>query len=284
VGGIGKGLWEFAYFGIERDAYFFNLTWASFNLVFVLIGLLVAWEKPQRRAAERITRSLPFTLKGQGFFLKGETHDVSVSGFSFISPRAGDLPPVVEATLLDRAPLTAQCRVVYHEPVSRHSARCGLAFLDPGESHRRQLVRRVLADPETWSATHTGRLRSSLAMAAYLLYGMVHGLLPARIRRRKSVRRKTIHPVRIQIAGHRRTVLLRDWSSRGLGVLYWGRAVPDDAAWVLSAHRGPRGSFDVVYRRRLFRSLWRVGLRARAECGALPVAPAALAVHPEARS
>jgi cellulose synthase (UDP-forming) len=279
LGGIVKGLWEFLYFGIEKDAYFFNLAWASFNLVFVLIGLLVAWEKPQRRTAARITRSLPFTLKGKGFLLKGQTHDVSVSGFSFISPPAGDIPPVVEATLLDRAPITARCRVVYHEPVSRHSARCGLAFLDPSESRRRQLIRRVLADPETWAAAHAGRLRTSLGMAASLLYGVVHGLVPARARRRRSVRRTTLRPVTVRIAGHPHTALLRDWSSRGLGVFYWGRAVPDDTVWALSD-----GSFDVVHRRRLFRSLWRVGLRARAEAGTPLAEPAAAAVHPDARS
>lgn len=282
--GIAKGLWEFAYFGIEKDAYFFNLSWASFNLVFVLIGLLVAWEKPQRRAAERIKRSLPFELKGERLFLKGETHDISVSGLSFISQRNADIPPVVEVTVLDRTPITPRCQVVYHEPISRHSARCGLAFLDLSDSHRRQLIRLVFADPDTWSAAHAGRLRNSPAMAAYLLYGMVRGLFPTRARRRKSVRRKTIRPVAIQIAGQRKKVLLRDWSSRGLGVLYWGLGVPDDTPWVLSDRRRPRGSFEVVYHTRLFLSLWRVGLRARAEGGARPVEPADMAVHREAQS
>jgi cellulose synthase (UDP-forming) len=37
-----KGLAEFFYFGIEKDAYFFNLSWASLNLLFLLAGLLVA--------------------------------------------------------------------------------------------------------------------------------------------------------------------------------------------------------------------------------------------------
>ncbi len=31
---IAKGLWEFNVFGIEKDAYFFNLAWASYNLLF----------------------------------------------------------------------------------------------------------------------------------------------------------------------------------------------------------------------------------------------------------
>ena len=30
---MAKGLWEFWYFGIEKDAYFFNLSWAGVNLI-----------------------------------------------------------------------------------------------------------------------------------------------------------------------------------------------------------------------------------------------------------
>ena len=46
-------------FGIERDAYFFNMIWASYNLLFLVGALLVAWERPQRRADERVRCEVP---------------------------------------------------------------------------------------------------------------------------------------------------------------------------------------------------------------------------------
>ena len=49
-------------FGIEQDAYFFNMIWASYNLLFMVGALLVAWERPQRRADERVRCEVPVRI------------------------------------------------------------------------------------------------------------------------------------------------------------------------------------------------------------------------------
>jgi len=175
---IVKGLAEFFYFGIEKDAYFFNLSWASFNLLFLLAGLLIAWEKPQRRAEERIRKSVPFELRSDGFCLKGETRDLSLSGVSFASTGHEDIPPLVDITVHDRYPVTCQCKAIYHERLSPRLSQCGLAFVNLSEDNRRKLILNLFSDPETWHEPHAARVRSNLLMALHLFRGLVHCLRP----------------------------------------------------------------------------------------------------------
>lgn len=175
---IVKGLAEFFYFGIEKDAYFFNLSWASFNLVFLLAGLLVAWEKPQRRTEDRIRKSIPFELRSDGFCLKGETRDLSLSGVSFASTGHKDIPPLVDIMVHDQYPVTCQCRVVYQERLSARVSQCGLAFVNLSDDNRRKLILNLFANPDTWHESHADRVRSNLLMALHLFRGLVHCLRP----------------------------------------------------------------------------------------------------------
>lgn len=179
---IVKGLAEFFYFGIEKDAYFFNLSWASFNLLFLLAGLLIAWEKPQRRAEDRIRKSVPFELRSNGFCLKGETRDLSLSGVSFASAGQEDIPPFVGITVHDRYPVTCQCKVVYHKRLSARLSQCGLAYVNLSQDNRRALILNLFANPETWNESHADRVRSNLLMALHLFRGLVHCIRPPKRR------------------------------------------------------------------------------------------------------
>jgi len=182
---IVKGLAEFFYFGIEKDAYFFNLSWASFNLLFLLAGLLVAWEKPQRRTEHRIRKSVPFELRSDGFCLKGETRDLSLSGVSFASIGHEAIPPFVDITVHDKYPVTCQCKVVYHERLSARVSQCGLAYVNLSEDNRRNLILNLFANPDTWNESHADRVRSNLGMALHLFRGVAHCLRPAKRRTRR---------------------------------------------------------------------------------------------------
>lgn len=175
---IVKGLAEFFYFGIEKDAYFFNLSWASFNLLFLLAGLLIAWEKPQRRTEDRIRKSVPFELRSDGFCLKGETRDLSLSGLSFASTGHKNIPPSADITVHDRHPVTCQCKVIYHEGRSTRLSQCGLAFVNLNQDNRRNLILNLFANPDTWHESHADRVRSNLLMALHLFRGLVHCLRP----------------------------------------------------------------------------------------------------------
>jgi PilZ domain-containing protein len=259
---IAKGLWEFWYFGIEKDAYFFNLSWASFNLLTLLVGLLMAWEKPQQRIEERIIKSIPFELLADNLCIKGTTHDVSLTGISWCSASSGPLPPTMEIRLLGRIPFTCQARVVYHDRLSGHGTRCGLAFLNLSEENRRFLLLNLYADPATWKDAHTQRLRSSLLMAGHLLVGLLKHFAPRRLRRRQTPRQWRLHFTQIQIGERRHRVIVRNQSASGLGLLMLKRENHLTAPWLVKNTNGQMTAYRPVYRTRLWSLMPRVGLQA----------------------
>lgn len=270
---IAKGLWEFFYFGIEKDAYFFNLSWASFNLLFLAIGLLVAWERPQQRTEDRIRKSVPFELKSAGVSLQGTTHDLSVSGLSFLTAPNQTIPLSGEITLHNRNPITCQYRVVYHDRVSRQGSRCGVAFLDVPHDDRCKLIVDLFVDPGTWSQAHAARVRGNFAMAFHLFRGIARCLRPLQRRTRTIPRSKTLRPISVRVGSDQRRVFMRDWSSRGIGILYIGKEWPSAMETGLSADRFTDSTFQQVYRKKLLPHVWRIGLRVAAPVAQTTPAP-----------
>ncbi|PWU12255.1 MAG: glycosyl transferase family 2 [Bdellovibrio sp.] len=121
-----KGLGEYHYFQIEKDAYFFNLIWAGINLLTLAASVLVAWERPQRRVQERLRRRLEFEFRGGGesgdasradVTFKGYSKDISLSGLATettsLPGLARDL--VGEITFADCPEVRFPARVVYTE-------------------------------------------------------------------------------------------------------------------------------------------------------------------------
>ena len=259
---IAKGLWEFWYFGIEKDAYFFNLSWASFNLLTLLVGLLMAWEKPQQRTEERILKSIPFELQADNLCIEGTTHDVSLTGVSWYGAPPDRLPATMEIRLLDKIPFTCPARVVYHDRLSGHGTRCGLAFLNLSEENRRLLLLNLYTDPATWRDAHANRLRSSLLMAGHLLVGLLKHFTPRRLRRRQTPRQWRFHFTQVQIGERRRRMIVRNQSACGLGMLMLDRENPLTAPWLVKNTNGQMTAYRPVYRTRLWSLVPRVGLQA----------------------
>lgn len=256
---MGKGLWEFSYFGIEKDAYFFNLSWAAINLVGLLTGLLMAWERPQRRKADRVRTAIPIRLRGADCEWEGVTQDVSLTGLSFRTNPTASFPPVVEVTFQTAFPFTCRALVVYHERVAGSRVQCGLTWTDQGEDLRRRMLLTVFADPATWAHAHERRLRSNVLMAAHLLAGLVKSLLPLRRRRRRTPRRRLIQFATVQLGDHRRPVIIRDRSVQGLGMLVFGRPLGEQAQGMLIEKGGRATSYILRYRTRLAPGIWRYG-------------------------
>jgi len=259
---IVKGVWEFWYFGIEKDAYFFNLSWASFNLLTLLVGLLMAWEKPQRRREERILKPIPFELRAGNRCIRGTTHDVSLTGVSWCGAPPDPLPTTMEIRLLDRIPFTCRARVVYHDRLSRRGTRCGLAFLNLIEEDHRLLLLNLYTDPATWRDAHTHRIRSSLLMAGHLLVGLLKHFTPPRLRRRQTPRQWRLHFTQVQIGERWRRVIVRNQSASGLGLLMFNRGIPLTTPWLAKNTNGKVTAYRPVYRTRLWGLMPRVGLQA----------------------
>lgn len=258
---IGKGLWEFWYFGIEKDAYFFNLAWATTNAIGLVAGLFMAWEKPRRRKEERVLKALPIALAADGFSRQEMSHDISLTGLSFHETSCTPLPPLMEVSVKGRIPFTCQARVIYHEPLSRYRTRCGLEFLYPNEEQKRHLVLTLFADPTTWREVHANRIRSNLVMVGHLLAGLFTSVRPDRLRRRRTPRQAACRFIEAQTGDRSLTALVQDYSEQGIGVLVLGRTIPDAGPWFFSASTIQHTVCHLVYRKRVFPSVWRLGFQ-----------------------
>jgi cellulose synthase (UDP-forming) len=258
IAAMAKGIWEFWFFGIEKDAYFFNLSWAGFNLLTLLVGLSMAWERPQRRGAERIQKPMRLDVRGEGIEHHGITRDVSLSGLAFATGSTEPIPDEIDVTLHGSTPMSWRARVVYHEALPSGEIRCGAVFVSSNERQRRWLVLNLFADPSTWHRAHEGRVRNPFLMAAHLFVGLWRSMRPTVTRRRRTVRRRCLRPVTLTCGGQSRLAILRDRSPYGLGLILFGNPLPSDASWVVGGSGSP---FGPLYHRRRLPGVWRVGMR-----------------------
>ncbi|HET9594865.1 MAG TPA: glycosyl hydrolase family 8 [Anaeromyxobacteraceae bacterium] len=255
---VAKGAFELAWFGIEKDAYAFNLGWASANLVLLAVGLVVAWERPQRRREERLRAPLRVRLAAGGAACEAVSRDVSLSGMAL--DLAAPLPPGEVRAELGEG-LALPCRVVRQER-SRRAVRVALAFDAPSPAERRALVRLLFSRDDAWAGVHERRARFAPRMAWELARGVVLALVPDRPRRRGEQRVRALRPARLVADGAGRTALVVDRSAGGVGIVLLGRGGPPPAGAVVPVLApGARvRAARVVYARRLAPGAWRVGL------------------------
>ena len=114
---LGKGAFELVAFGIEVEAYAFNLFWACANLAAVLAALVVAWERPQRREDERVQRRVAVRVEGAELGLAAETVDLSTTGAGLRLPPGAVLPAAVELAFTVPEHLRVRARVTWREEV-----------------------------------------------------------------------------------------------------------------------------------------------------------------------
>ena len=249
-----KGAVELAAFGIEAEAYAFNLFWAGANLVAVLAALLVAWERPQRRTDDRIRTRVRVRLGG----LPAETVDLSTSGACLRLDPGASLPDALEVTFDDPEPLRLGARVVWRERVGDDD-RAGIAFVGAGVSERRALVRIAFCRDGVHAGAHARRARTQLGMAARLLAGLVRVFLPLRQRRRVTTRRRALARVALVGPSGRGRALRVDVGPGGMGLLAAVAPPPCGAALPLVLREGVTWA-RVVHVRRVLPGLWRIGL------------------------
>lgn len=257
---IGKGLWEFHLFGIEKDAYFFNLAWASYNLLFLLAALLVAWERPQRREEDRVLRELPVQIDLGNRVVGARTRDLSLSGCSLLLDDATLLPGDLSLKMeMGDGHIARRGKLVYHERIhGRH--RVGVQFLDPSPETRRELLLRVIAAPETWGRAHEAETRSHLGAAATFLAAIAGFARPFRQSRRRHPRVRRLERLRLLCGGREQNVLLCSSSPLGLGIVCSGRPAAVGAIWRISYLGGSGRWGRVVYAKRRLPFIWYVGI------------------------
>ncbi|HET8539957.1 MAG TPA: glycosyl hydrolase family 8 [Anaeromyxobacter sp.] len=259
---IAKGIVELVAFGIEVEAYAFNLFWAGANLVGLLAALLVAWERPQRRRDERVRRRIPARVRAAGDAagagLEAETVELSATGACLRLPPGAALAPEVEVALGAPDPVRARARVVWRERVGKE-LRAGVAFEALSAADRRALVRLAWCADGALAGAHARRARTQLGMAVRLLAGIARAFLPLRPRRRLAPRSRRLRPVSLVGPGGRARGLQTDASDGGLGLVLAGSPPRVGAPVPVLLRDGLRWA-RVAHARRVAPGVWRAGL------------------------
>jgi hypothetical protein len=164
--------------------------------------------------------------------------------------------------LLDKIPLSAQVRVVYHDRLPGRGLRCGLVFQDLSEQDRQTLLLNLYADPATWKDAHANRLRSSFLMACHLLYGLIRHVTPHRTSRRQIPRQQRFQIIRIQAGDRQYRAILRDQSAEGLGIIIFTFSPSISSTWLMLDHFGQMAAYRPLYGVRRWGVAQRLGLRA----------------------
>lgn len=257
---IAKGLLELELFGIEKDAYFFNLTWAGFNLLFLVASIMVAWERPQLRGEGRVPCDRPARIRFGNDVVAARARDLSLSGCALDLERAAQLPSEFSLELGSvTGPIELRGRLVYHERIRRED-RVGVQFLDLSSEARTGLLLKVIAAPETWSSAHASEVRSYIGAAAAFFAALVRFPRAQRRTRRRHPRAFRLQRLRLVSGGRDEAVLLCGVSPLGLGVVRAGSPPLVGAHWRISCLTGPERQGRVVHVRRRMLFLWQIGI------------------------
>ena len=268
LAGLAKGAWELSMFGIEKDAYFFNMIWASYNLVFLTGALLVAWERPQRRADERVRCEVAARIEN-GSPIHAMTRDISLSGCSLILDGRTALPYSFDLVLGLNGGLRVHAELVFHERVTRNGDLVGVRFIDPTQETREKILLEVFACSETWERLRADERRSRFGLAAAFVLGFVRYFHRSRHVSRRYPTRRVLRVPRRLGRNRKRSVWLCDTSPGGAGLLCTGRRPRIGELWRISELRWGR----VVHAHRRYLLFWRVGIE-EVEEPAGPVMPA----------
>jgi cellulose synthase (UDP-forming) len=269
---MAKGAFELAEFGVEQDAYVFNLAWSGLNLLFLVGGLMIAWERPQRREEERVRRALPVQLQvsdaaGEGTSSsEAWTFDVGIGGCALLLDRPVDLPNVFDLELGLEKPLRLRAQLAYQERMSGRT-RVGLRFVDRSEEQTHALLIGIFADPKTWDDAHARQSRSYLGAVLSFAVAMAGFFRSLRRTRRHHPRRLAFSRIRARMAGAERRGWLRDRSPRGLGLVLRGEAPRVDGLWRVACANQTVRFGRAIYVRRWAFFFWRIGIEFVAEPG-----------------
>lgn len=254
-----KGLFEFNYFGIEKDAYFFNLAWATVNLLLLITPLIIAREHPRYPYQNRIRKRLPVSINALGFAARGETFDIDATGFSMLYPQQAVVPEQVGVCLGQDSTLSIIARPSFFDRDDRGQQRIGFDFVDTDQATRRWILKNVHCDAETWVESMEKRTRSNLLMVMYFFSGLWKSLWRPQEMRRMQPRDRTLRLAQLHYSKQAHWGLITDQSICGLRVFCLGRKPVSGMLQIEVA----RQSVDckLVHASRKLPGVWRLGLK-----------------------
>ena len=258
---IVKGIFEFQYFGIEKDAYFFNLGWATYNLIFMLVSLLVAWERPQKRKQERLSLPVPFKLRANSVSISGKLADISLNGASFEPPPDVRIPQDAILELFDQNPLRISVKRIYCDKRMPGKKRCGLEFTALNSTIKHDLLRRTFASADTWEDGHAIQTRSNIMMGFYFFKGIIGCFLPTVTLKRSEIRHNRFQVTRVYLRGGSMPAILRNSSENGAKLIVFAKKINQDGEWKIHNGDGPLICVENIYINKIFPLIFQAGFK-----------------------
>jgi len=254
---IGKGIIEFFYFGIEKDAYFFNLGWAAYTLFLMASSLLIAWERPQRRVQDRVLHPFKCRVSDGVTEYDTVTFDISLTGAGVTSEPGATLPE--SAIITFEGGISVPAKIVYRETVTHRKIRCGYRFGTIDRDLWKRLFLMIFASAKTWENAHANRPRYALIMAYHYIEGMIRSFLPQRASRRRHPRTRHFELSTLLLDREHVPCVILNRSAHGFGVFAFCRKKPEAKQWELSVDNTEK-YFRHVYTNKFLPRLWRIGL------------------------
>lgn len=255
-----KGLYEFLFFAANRNIYLFNLFWAGYNTLLLFMSLVLAWERPQRRAHHRVNKTWPVILKGEDCYLETQIQDISQSGFSISSTEIEAFPDQLTVTFPTWDNLILTARIVYSDKKGAHH-RAGFAFVGLSKSNERKLFLSLFGSAETWKGIHERHTHSNIMMAYQFFVGLVRGLMSTKKIQRREPRISVNRFCHLNSQDNTRMKgFLRNKSTHGASVIIFGKSIPKHKSWLIENYLGRYMS--IIHIRKVLPYVWVTGLRA----------------------
>jgi cellulose synthase (UDP-forming) len=251
-----KGFFEFFFFGIEKDAYFFNLGWALYSLFLLCSALLIAWERPQRRVQDRVFHPFKCLVNDGNNPFPATTLDISLTGVAF-SIKTG--PALPEKAILEFGEgINIPANIVYRENVSRAALRCGYRFDTIDQDLRKRLFLMIFGSAQTWEKAHAIRPKFAPIMAYHYFEGMIRCFMPRRTTRRMYPRYGRFEPAMLVLDKQYLRCIIYNRSAKGLGVIVVGKTKPHATQWGLRTGNGGR-FLHHVHTKNILPHIWKIG-------------------------
>ncbi len=148
--GITRGILAFVrpdLVSLEINSLYINLFWMLFNLLGLLVVMLIFFERPRYRSAERFKHPIETTIISESV-IPATIIDLSETG-GRISVAQEHLPKKDKQTLLlnlvDKDPI--ECEIRWVNPATNGKVDVGIRFIDLPPDSYRQIVKIIYADP-----------------------------------------------------------------------------------------------------------------------------------------
>jgi cellulose synthase (UDP-forming) len=138
----------------ELDAILINSVWAVANFMTLIAAACVAYEQPQRRVSDRVSRHFPCSLASDTHAIVCRSADLSESGIRIIAESASHIPDRAEIAIRSDFGVHTRVRATLVWSRSRKSGdvEAAFRFLNIDSRTQEELVQLMFSGDQSWQA------------------------------------------------------------------------------------------------------------------------------------